>query len=102
MLLFVDGIKLFRLTNTVEECVCLQHDMCSILKWCLCKCLVLSESKPKVFALSRKRYITQFCYTLDTTVISRVYLIPEVGVYIDTEIFFIIKLRMFSIHLYAS
>ncbi|MDD9361852.1 MAG: hypothetical protein PV344_02870, partial [Anaplasma sp.] len=50
--------------------------------------LVLNESKTKIISLSRKRDVLQFCYVLDTTVISRVSLIRDLGVYLDTEILF--------------
>uniref|UniRef100_A0A6B0V7B5 Putative tick transposon n=1 Tax=Ixodes ricinus TaxID=34613 RepID=A0A6B0V7B5_IXORI len=88
MLLFADDIKLYRRTNTVEDCVLLQRDVCSISLWCLTNGLVLNESKTKIISLSRKRDVLQFCYALDTTVISRVCLIRDLGVYLDTEISF--------------
>ncbi|MDD9361364.1 MAG: reverse transcriptase family protein, partial [Anaplasma sp.] len=88
MLLFADDIKLYRRTNTVEDRVLLQRDVCSISLWCLTNGLVLNESKTKIISLSRKRDVLQFCYALDTTVISRVSLIRDLGVYLDTEILF--------------
>ncbi|MDD9361520.1 MAG: reverse transcriptase domain-containing protein, partial [Anaplasma sp.] len=88
MLLFADDLKLYRLTNTVEDCVLLQSDVCSISLWCLTNGLVLNESKTQVISLSRKREVLQFRYALDSTVITRVSLIRDLGVYLDTELSF--------------
>lgn len=71
-MLFAADIKLHRLTNTVDDCIRLHRDVCSISLWCLTNGLVLDESKTKVISLSRKREVLQFGYALDTTVISSV------------------------------
>lgn len=43
----------------------------------------------------------KFCYTLDTTVISHVSLTRDLGVYIDTEIFFNQVMRVVNLSLCA-
>ena len=88
LLLFADDIKLFTAVKTVDDCECLQRDIDSISAWCFSNDLLLNESKTKVMSFSRKREILSFPYVLDSTDITRVEVIRDLGVFMDPAINF--------------
>lgn len=87
-LLFADDMKLFTAVKTVYDCECLQRDIDSISAGCFSNDLLLNESKTKVMSFSRKREILSFPYVLDSTNVTRVEVIRDLGVFMDPAINF--------------
>lgn len=87
-LLYAGDLKLFRRVENVQDCLLLQNDVCSIEQWCITNRLQLNLKKTSVMSISRKHESIVFSYNLSGGHIKRVSLVRDLGVQVDSRLFF--------------
>lgn len=88
VLLYADDIKLFRRVQSHSDCVLLQEDALQISQWCAKNYLPPNEQKIRTMSLTRKRDSLAFSYTIGGSVITRVSVIRDLGIFIDSSLNF--------------
>ena len=94
-LLFADDVKLLRAITSVEDCIKLQQDLNTILIWCEHNSLLLNTDKCHVISFSKKKNDIIYNYCINSTNISRVNTISDLGVIFASQFNF--KLHLFNI-----
>jgi hypothetical protein len=87
-LLFADDIKIYRAISSPEEYDLLQFYIDSIRGWCAANYMKLSIDKTKVIRFSRKTNILIYEYKLFHSMITRTDSVKDLGVYLDTKLYF--------------
>ena len=100
ILLFADDAKIFRYTNSSDDCEKLQTDFNNLLIWCKQSDLSINVGKCNILTFCRKRSMVKCDYMLENTKISQVSEFCDLGVTFDTKLCFkkhvsIIKAKAF-------
>ena len=94
-LLFADDVKLFRIITSVDDCLKLQKDLNNILTWCEQNSLFLNTEKCHAISFTKKRNTITYNYSINSTKVSRVNVISDLGVIFTSHFSF--KVHIFSI-----
>lgn len=87
-LLYADDLKIYRLVDSVDDCVNLQYCLNRINTWCKDNYLPLNASKCNVMSFGRKSNMYMFNYNVDNESLQRPDFIKDLGVYFDPKLSF--------------
>lgn len=86
ILMFADDFKMFASGNNTLSFQILNTNMQKLCLWCSKNLLSLNVSKCSVISFTRRKSPLIFNYTLDNKEISRVYIIKDLGVLLDSKL----------------
>jgi hypothetical protein len=87
-LLFADDMKLFKRVSERKDILDLQNDLDNVFTWCSLNKMSLNISKCNIMSFSRARNVIENNYTLNNEGIKRVFLIKDLGIYMDSSLSF--------------
>lgn len=85
-LLFADDLKIYREIITVEDHVKIQSDLDSFSNYCITNKLGLSLNKCMSISFTKKKFISNYIYSLSGTPLEKVKTIKDLGVTLDTKL----------------
>jgi hypothetical protein len=85
---FAHDIKIYRYISSPEDCNLLKFDIDSIRGWCAANYMKLNIDKTKVITFCRKTNILIYEYKLFHSTITRTDSVKDLGVYLDTKLYF--------------
>ena len=88
MLMFADDIKLFKVIDTLNDCLEFQQDLYSFERWCKLNDLMLNFSKCSVMTFSRKLSPIILDYNINGSSLCRVNESKDLGVIFDDKLTF--------------
>jgi hypothetical protein len=88
LLLFADDAKIFKTINSESDTKLLQSDLNYFHIWCINNGMELNVNKCTTISFSYKKSIIHFDYNLFNSVIQRVFIINDLGVYFDVKLKF--------------
>uniref|UniRef100_A0A1Y1N254 Reverse transcriptase domain-containing protein n=2 Tax=Photinus pyralis TaxID=7054 RepID=A0A1Y1N254_PHOPY len=87
-LLFADDLKLFNKVQSPSDCLNIQEDINSVIKWCIKNKLKLNINKCKVLTFTRSKNPLLFDYKMNGKVLLRVTSVKDLGVFFNTNLNF--------------
>lgn len=87
-LFYADDVKLFMITNCLQDCLHLQQSINHFVDWCNSSLLTVSLQKCHVISFHRKRTPITFDYSIAAQPLTRVTDIRDLGVTLDTVLTF--------------
>lgn len=87
-LAYADDLKIFRIIQTIEDCLLLQQDINSVALWCAKNKLPLNEKKCTAFSFYRSRTAIAFDYMINNCKLSRPSELKDLGVWYDVKLSF--------------
>lgn len=87
-LLYADDLKIFRRITTSDDCLKLQSDLDLFTIYCKKNKLKLSLPKCKSITFTKKNNVIGFQYSLCDTVLEKVTLIRDLGIFMDSKLHF--------------
>lgn len=86
--LYADDLKFYRVITTRLDCVALQTDIDSLLKWCHFNGMEANFSKCNVISFNRLRSPIMFDYTIGEEQLNRSTAVKDLGILIDNKLKF--------------
>ena len=87
-LLFADDLKIFVNVKSLDDCLLLQQDLTSILKWCSRNRLEINIGKCKAMTYSRREKTYDFTYSINGISLKKLDTIKDLGVTFDSKLTF--------------
>ena len=87
-LLFADDLKVFRVIDSQNDCILLQHDIDAIATWCLNNNLQLNIKKCVSFSFYRSQSYIEFNYSINSVALDRVMSVKDLGILFDRKLSF--------------
>lgn len=87
-LLYADDLKVYIRINSLQDCLNLENDLNNFFNYCKENFLFLNISKCQFISFTRKFQPITFKYSLGGTSLSRVNVIKDLGVYLDSKLIF--------------
>ena len=87
-LLYADDTKIFKLIETVKDCLRLQSLIDLFNDWCQRNYMMLSIPKCSVISFQRKKQPLLFNYNIAGTCLQRTDIVTDLGVLLDTQLTF--------------
>ena len=87
-LFFADDLKLFRFVRCLADCLELQSDIAALLSWCRSNGMEVNTRECCLITFTRKKNPLQFEYNMDSETISRVSLVKDLGITLDSKLTF--------------
>lgn len=87
-LIYADDTKIFMKISSVSDCLLLQSDLSRLVDYCVDNSLFLNTKKCHVISFCRKPKPIIFDYKFNDSIISRVSVIRDLGVYLDSKLTF--------------
>lgn len=87
-LLYADDLKLYKAIENPQDHISLQENADLVEKWCTLNGVSLNVRKCNVISFSRKPTIVEHAYSINGTVLDRVGVIKDLGVWLDCKLSF--------------
>jgi hypothetical protein len=88
VLLYADDTKIFMAINSIDDCLCLQHDLDNFVEYSRLNKLDLNISKCLAMTFSRKHNPINYHYVIDNQQLSRVTSTKDLGLMQDSKLSF--------------
>ncbi|XP_060857669.1 methyl farnesoate epoxidase-like [Metopolophium dirhodum] len=87
-LLLADDTKIYKNIKCTNDALELQCDLNSLYQWCIENDMSLNIDKCAIVSFSLKKNTLLFDYTLNNSILTRNYVIKDLGVFFDTKLSF--------------
>lgn len=86
--LYADDLKFYRTVTTPIDCLALQSDIVSLLKWCDLNGMEVNAKKCQVITFDRKLVPITHTYNMGSSSLARVFSVKDLGVLLDRKLTF--------------
>ena len=87
-LMYADDLKLYKKIANTSDTILIQQDLNNLFEYCKRNYLYLNLKKCHTITFTRNTNKVQFNYNIDNTILNRVSVIKDIGVYFDTKMIF--------------
>ena len=87
--MYADDIKIFWKIRDHNDCLLLQNNLNSVIRWCFHNRLVINQDKCVVMTYSLKKDLIYFDYEVNGTVLRRPATVSDLGVIFDCKLSFV-------------
>lgn len=84
-LLYADDLKIYRVVESEFDCLRIQSDLDRLNDYCLSNNLFINYSKCHSISFTRNKNIINFSYKIKDTLIKKVEVIKDLGVFLDSK-----------------
>ena len=86
--MYADDLKIFKIINNEMDALTLQQGINSLSSWCRLNGMCLNAGKCSIISFSRSNHPSVFDYMISNDILSRKYLVKDLGILIDAKLTF--------------